>query len=62
MLVSLISMFLCDLFSKKGNIKWLDGFALSISMIPGMDAAVTIFFARILFTKTHWLDRKGKEV
>jgi len=42
MLVSLMSMFLCDLLSKKGNIKWLDGFSLPISMILGMAAAVLI--------------------
>lgn len=42
LLVSLISMFICDLLSKKAYIKWLDGFALPISMILGMAAAVLI--------------------
>jgi len=42
MLVSLLSMFGCDMLSRKGKLKWLDGFALPISMILGMAAAVLI--------------------
>jgi|GEM_PF-62477 len=42
MLVSLLSMFVCDRLSKKEKLKWLDGFSLPVSMILGMTAAVLI--------------------
>ena len=41
-IVSACSMALCDYLIKKKNQKWLDSFALSISMILGMAVAILI--------------------
>lgn len=41
-MVSAISMGICDYFAKHKNQKWLESFSLSISMIVGMSMAVII--------------------
>ena len=41
-IVSAISMGICDYFAKHKNQKWLESFSLSISMIVGMSMAVII--------------------
>lgn len=40
--VTFLSMFICDIFEKKFNQKWLSSFGLGLSMIMGMISAVIV--------------------